>query len=189
MRYRPGVTTQAELVRRVAIERDRAAFAELFQLFAPRVNAWLRKRGASAGQAEEVTQDVLLFVWHKAEKFDPSRASVGTWIYTIARNKHVDRIRRERRPEAEPEEMPTTPSRPPDADRVAHVAARDRRLREALSTLPEDQAVILRRNYYEDTPQRQIAADLDLPVGTVKSRTRLAFKRLREALEHEITLS
>lgn len=183
------MTTQAELVRRVADDRDRQAFAELFSLFAPRVKAWLRKRGAPEGQAEEVAQDVLLFVWHKADRFDPSRASVGTWIFTIARNKHVDRIRKERRPEAEPEEMPTTPSRPLDAERVAHRSARDERLRAALSTLPEDQAVILRRNYYEDTPQRQIAQELDLPVGTVKSRTRLAFNRLRAALEHEITLS
>lgn len=182
------MATQAQLVRRVA-DGDRQAFAELFRLFAPRVAAWLRKRGASASQADEVTQDVLLFVWHKADRFDPERASVGTWIFTIARNKHVDRIRRERRIEADPDEMPTTPARPADPDRIAHRQQRDRRLRAALETLPEEQAVILRRNYYEDTPQRQIAEELGVPVGTVKSRTRLAFNRLRDALEHEITLT
>ena len=180
--------THAELMAAVA-QRDQAAFVELFEHFAPRVKAWLRKRGAPEGQAEEVAQEVLLFVWHKAERFDPGRASVSTWIFTIARNKHVDRVRKERRPEVEPDELPVNPNAELDPDRVAHLRARNARLEEALKSLPEEQAVILRRNYYEDISQRQIADEVGLPVGTVKSRTRLAFQKLRDVLEHEITLS
>jgi len=173
----------------IAVERERAAFAELFAHFAPRVKAWLRKRGAPEGQAEEVAQEVMLFVWHRAERFDATRASVSTWIFTLARNKHVDRIRKERRPELEPEELLVNPKHSVDPDRAAHLLARNRRLEEALSSLPEEQAVILRRNYYEDISQRAIADEVGLPVGTVKSRTRLAFKKLRDVLDHEITLS
>lgn len=181
--------THAQLMNAISVERDQGAFAELFAHFAPRVKAWLRKRGASEGQAEEVTQEVLLFVWHRGDRFDAARASVSTWIFTIARNKHVDRIRKERRPELEPDELGVAPSGVPRPDRVAHVSARNKRLEEALATLPDEQAVILRRNYYEDVSQRQIAEEIGLPVGTVKSRTRLAFQKLRDALDQEITLS
>ena len=85
--------------------RDRAAFAALFAHFAPRVKAWLMRQGAPPAQAEDLAQEALLMVWRKAPLFDPAKASAGTWVFTIARNLRIDAIRRERRPELDPEDF------------------------------------------------------------------------------------
>ena len=181
------MSAHGQLLRRIAEDRDRAAFVELFEEFAPRIAAFLHSRGATALQAEELSQEVLLYAWHRADRYDPGRASVSTWLFTIARNKQVDRVRKLKRPEPRPEELSPPPE--PRPDRAAWVQARSRRVEEALAQLPEEQAVILRATYFEGRTQKQFAEDNGLPLGTVKSRTRLAFQRLRGVLDLEITLS
>lgn len=135
------------------------------------------KRGSSASEADEVAQDVLLTVWRRASSFDPGRASAATWMFTIARNKHVDRVRRASRDPIDPRAPEPAPAPTPDQRVVAsHEAGA---LREGLDQLPEDQRVILLGTFFEFRTQADLAAELGVPLGTVKSRTRLGLKKLR----------
>jgi RNA polymerase sigma-70 factor (ECF subfamily) len=176
----------AQLVAAIAAG-DRGAFALLFGRMAPRVKAWLMGRGAHETQADEVAQEVMLAVWHQAARYDPARAAVSTWIFTIARNRWVDRVRKERRPTVLPEDVlgPDAASADPTPD-AALGAARDvHRVRAAVAALPPDQAAIVRATWLEGRSQRAFAEDHGLALGTVKSRTRLAMKKLTAALATE----
>lgn len=171
------------LVLAVARTRDRAAFAALFSHFAPRVKAYLMRLGCDAARAEELMQDAMIMVWRRAESFDPARASAATWIFTIARNKRIDAVRRDRHPALDPDDPALAP---PPADTPEAAALRGReteRVRRALLALPADQAELVRLSYFEDKPHSAIAAATSLPLGTVKSRLRLALARLRKALD------
>jgi RNA polymerase sigma-70 factor (ECF subfamily) len=157
--------------------RDRAAFAALFRHFAPRLKSYLMKSGANASKAEDCVQDVMATVWHKAAQFDPERAAVSTWVYTIARNRMIDMIRRERRPE--PEAMPWNEEAEPDQADVYAAAEDSRLLSAALAELPEKQRSLIKRAFYGDLSHSEIALETGLPLGTIKSRIRLALDRLR----------
>ncbi len=172
-----------EWLQAVAVRRDRSAFAKLYRWYAPRIKAYVRRIGADSAVAEELAQETLIAVWRKAGTFDPRRARPSTWLFTIARNKRIDMVRRERRPEIDPED-PALP-RPARTDIEASYATSETEslLRQAIEKLPREQAEILRLSYYEDKSQRDIAVELGLPLGTVKSRTRLAFDRIRYAFE------
>ncbi len=157
---------------------DRAAYGVVFSHFAPRVKAFLMKSGSDAALAEELAQDVMVTVWHKSAQFDPTRASLSTWIFTIARNRRIDYFRRARRPE--PEDLDWGASEEPDAADIYQTAEETRRLSAALSTLPEPQRALIERAYYGDLSHSEIAAQTGLPLGTIKSRIRLALERLRQ---------
>ncbi|NEY89971.1 sigma-70 family RNA polymerase sigma factor [Tabrizicola oligotrophica] len=158
--------------------QDRAAFAMLFRHFAPRVKAFLMKSGTEAALAEDCAQDVLATVWQKAHLFDPARASVGTWVFTIARNRRIDIARRDRRPEPEVLEWGGDVHEPDQAD--LYEAAQDAaRLTAALQSLPEAQRALVARAFYGELSHREIASETGLPLGTIKSRIRLAIDRLR----------
>ena len=172
----------ADLLAAVAEKQDRAAFARLFEHFAPRVKAYVRQLGAGDQKAEDIVQEVMITVWRRACLYDARQASVGTWIFTIARNKRIDHLRRERRPEIDPDD-PALVADPQDGtDELVIWQDQARRLRAAVGTLPEEQALVLRKNFFEDKPHGVIAQELHLPLGTVKSRSRLALARLRRAL-------
>jgi RNA polymerase sigma-70 factor (ECF subfamily) len=172
----------ADLMTAVALGRDRVAFAQLFGYFAPRIKAYVRCLGVADHKAEDLVQEVMLTVWRRARLYDASQASVGTWIFTIARNKRIDEFRRERRPQIDPEDPMLVRDPEPTADETWFKADAERRLRRAVETLPEEQAMVLRKNFFEDKPHGVIADELNLPLGTVKSRARLALAKLREAL-------
>lgn len=159
---------------------DRAAFAAVFRHFAPRVKGFLMKNGANAALAEECAQDVMATLWQKAASYDPVKASVSTWIFTIARNRMIDMIRRDRRPEAEP--APWDLEEEPDQADIYATAEENRRLAAALADLPEKQRSLIQRAYWGDLSQSEIAAETGLPLGTIKSRIRLALDRLRARL-------
>lgn len=166
---------------RIRDRRDQAAFASLFRHFAPRIKAYLIRSGGTPGQAEEATQEAMATIWHKAHLFDPSRASAATWIFRIARNKQLDAIRKLKRPE--PEDLPWGPSEAPDpADAIA-LAQEQARLRDALETLPAKQREIIEKAFYGDLTHSEIAEVTRLPLGTIKSRIRLALQRLRQDLD------
>jgi RNA polymerase sigma-70 factor, ECF subfamily len=169
-----------DLLGRVAARQDRAAFAALFAHFAPRVKAYLMRLGAPSAVAEELAQEALLSVWRKARLFDPSKASAATWLFTIARNLRIDAIRRERRPELDPEDFMPEPE--PDADAGLMLAENEGRLRLALKLLPADQIQVVELSFFADKPHSQIARELGIPLGTVKSRLRLAMGRLKRAM-------
>jgi RNA polymerase sigma factor (sigma-70 family) len=172
----------ADALMRVRDAGDREAFAALFRHFAPRVKAFLMKSGAGAAQAEDVMQDVMATVWTKAGLFDRSRASVATWIFTIARNRRIDAIRRTRRPE--PEDLPWGPDHEPDQAEAMALRQEGRELGRALKALPSAQRALIERAYFGDLSHSEIAAETGLPLGTIKSRIRLALERLRHDMKH-----
>ncbi|SDF78868.1 RNA polymerase sigma-70 factor, ECF subfamily [Limimonas halophila] len=176
-------TSFADLLEAVAQRRDKQAFAALFSHFAPRVKAYLRRMGADDSLAEELAQDCLLTVWRRAHLFDRRQAGVSTWIFTIARNKRVDALRRERWPNVDPDDPSSLTDKSANADSVIEAAQREGRLREAVETLPQEQATLLRMAYFDEKSHSAIAAELELPLGTVKSRLRLALGRLKTCLE------
>lgn len=160
--------------------QDKAAFAELFSYFAPRVKSFLMKSGAAHDVAEECAQDVMATLWRKAHLFDPAKASVSTWIFTIARNRRIDFLRKDRRPE--PEELPWGPEQEPDQADVLALAQDTEKLGAALAALPEKQRNLIEKAYFGDLSHSEIAAETGLPLGTIKSRIRLALERLRHAM-------
>lgn len=177
--------THEDLLARVALTHDRAAFASLFGHFAPRLKTWLMRMGTGAPEAEELAQEVMLAVWRRAGNFDPARASAGTWIFAIARNRCVDALRRGSRPEIDPEDPALVPAEPETAEGVV-AAAQDRlRLAAAIGRLPDGQAALLRMAYFQEKAHGEIAEDTGLPLGTVKSRLRLALVRLRRDLDQD----
>lgn len=170
----------ATLVLRVRDHQDRSAFASLFRHFAPRVKGFLMKSGADAAQAEEFAQDVMATLWHKAGQFDPTRASVATWVFTIARNRRIDALRRSKHPE--PEDLPWGPEPEPDPAATYALQQETDLLTRALAELPLAQRQLVERAYYADLSHTEIAAETGLPLGTIKSRIRLALERLRKQL-------
>ncbi|MGB5094075.1 MAG: sigma-70 family RNA polymerase sigma factor [Parvibaculum sp.] len=167
----------------IAMAGDRAAFAALFAHYAPRVKSYLRRLRMDERLAEDLAQDVMLTVWRKAAQFDAEKASVGTWIFTIARNRFIDIVRREKRPELDANDPLLMPEEPAQADKEMESRQIGDRVRAALVALPPDQAEVVTLSFLEGLPHTAIAERLGIPLGTVKSRLRLAFGRLRPVLE------
>ncbi|WVX47355.1 hypothetical protein ROLI_004220 [Roseobacter fucihabitans] len=170
-----------EHVVRIRDQKDTAAFADLFAHFAPRVKGFLIKSGADASLAEECAQDVMATLWHKAHQFDPTRASVATWIFTIARNRKIDLLRKQRRPE--PEDLTWGPEEEPDQADILTLQQETELLGTALAELPQAQRELIEKAYFGDLTHSEIAAQTGLPLGTIKSRIRLALERLRHAMK------
>ena len=162
-------------------KRDRAAFVALFDYFAPRLKGFFMRSGTSTGQAEEIVQDVLLTVWRKAALFDPHRAQVSAWIYQIARNRHIDMIRKERRPV--PEELREDPDTEPDASQILAVEQEAGILNKAIAKLKPEQRAIIEKAYLGELTHQEISTQTGLPLGTIKSRIRLGLERLRHDLK------
>ncbi len=173
-------TNWVALLLRVRDHQDRDAFALLFRHFAPRIKGFLMKSGATASLAEECAQDVMATLWQKAALFDPSRASVATWVFTIARNRRIDALRKARRPE--PEDLPWGPEAEPDQADALEMQQETERLGHALAQLPAKQRALIERAYFGDLSHSEIAAETGLPLGTIKSRIRLALDRLRHQM-------
>jgi RNA polymerase sigma-70 factor (ECF subfamily) len=184
----PERRTEDEILRRlieaVAKNLDRAAFADLFDRLAPRIKSFMLRKGVSAELAEDLVQDTMIAVWTKAGMYAPDKGSVTGWVFTIARNLRIDRLRRNSN---------VTFTAIEDFDFACeelgpdeHLALQQERdgVAKALETIPEDQKQILILSYIEDVPQSAIAERLNLPLGTVKSRMRLAYGRLRKTLEN-----
>jgi len=167
-------------IRRIREAGDREAFALLFRHFAPRVKAFLVRSGAAEALAEEMTQEVMATLWNKSHMFDPTRASVATWVFTIARNRRIDALRRDRRPE--PEEIPWGPEPEPDQADVLTLQQESARLGTALRALPDKQRELIEKAYFGDLSHGEIAEQTGLPLGTIKSRIRLALERLRHEM-------
>ena len=180
MTERTEDTDWVALMMAIRDHADRDAFARLYRHFAPRVKGFLMKSGDPAAQAEECAQDVMALVWQKAHLFDPSRASVATWIFTIARNRRIDALRKARRPE--PEELGWSPDTEPDQADVYEMQQEAGRLARAVEALPEKQRELIRRAFFGDLSHRELAEETGLPLGTIKSRIRLALERLRQQM-------
>ena len=173
----------AGLIESIAETKNRDAFAALFSHFAPRLKGYLLRLGASDGQAEEVAQEAMLTVWRKAHLYDRKKAAASTWIFTIARNRRIDLLRRQKFPEIDADDPVLVPDAPAQPDEEVISARQDSEVRQALDTLPPEQRELVRLAFYNGWSHSKIASDTNLPLGTVKSRLRLAFSRLRNELE------
>ncbi len=172
-----------DLLEAIAVKRDRLAFADLFAHFGPRIKGFIQRRGVEPSQAEDLVQDVMLTVWRRAALYRRDQGSVSTWIFTIARNRHIDVIRRERRPQIDPEDPMLAGDPQPEGETIVSQSQIASRLRQAIQTLPPDQVAVLKKNFFEDKSHSEIASELGLPLGTVKSRVRLALAKLRQSAE------
>jgi RNA polymerase sigma-70 factor (ECF subfamily) len=176
---------ESSLLVSVARSRDVEAFRSLFEVFAPRLRAFLGRRRSDAALVEDIVQETFVNLWRKAHLYDPERASAATWIYTIARNARIDLLRKTIRPEVDPNDPALVPDPvEPALERISR-DEEDERLRRALSALPAEQHEVLRLAYFADMAHGDIAAHLNLPLGTVKSRIRLALRRIRLEFEED----
>ncbi len=180
----PAVRTDEMSARLVAVaERgDPVAFASLFRHFGPRIRAYLLRAGGDAGRVDDVLQETFAAVWNRAALYDRSRASAATWIFAIARNRRIDAFRRDRRPEFDPHDPALHPDPLPGGEEALAASERAAAVRSALATLSEEQRTVLWLSFYEGESYPAIAIRLGIPLGTVKSRARLAFGRLRSEL-------
>jgi RNA polymerase sigma-70 factor (ECF subfamily) len=192
MSVRSGMNAESEpgddhaaLIAAIARREDRAAFATLFAYFAPRVKTYLQRRGGDPSQAEELAQEVMLTVWRKAAQYDPTRATAAAWIFAIARNLWIDVLRRSRL-SLPPPDPTDEPLQEPLADALLVAGDRSRRLQAALRELRPEQMESLRLAFFADRSHSEIEQLLGVPLGTVKSRLRLAMSRLRAALGDDV---
>lgn len=162
-------------------KRDKQAFAQLFDHFAPRLKGFVMRSGTSAQQAEEIVQDVMLTLWRKSHLFDPHRAQVSAWIYQIARNRQIDVLRKENRPV--PEELAQPPCDELDASQIMAVEQEAVKLKDALVRLNDQQREMIEKAYLGEMTHKQISQETGLPLGTIKSRIRLGLERLRHELK------
>lgn len=171
------------LMSRIAQDQDRMAFKTLFLHFAPRVKGVMLKSGANPELAEDIAQTVMMTVWKKVHLFSPERGSVSAWIFTIARNARVDRLRRgSSQPYLDIDDLEVM-SDDPDGEEMTFVSQRADKVALALRELPEVQRRIIELAFVEDISQSEIAKKLVVPLGTVKSRMRLAYDKLKIKLE------
>lgn len=161
--------------------RDRSAFGLLFDHYAPRLKGFVMRSGVPAAQAEDIVQEVMISVWHKASQFDPHRAQVSSWIYQIARNRQIDVLRKENRPM--PEELAQDEVQTEDASQIIALEQEASTLRKALKTLKPGQRDMVEKAYLGELSHREIQAQTGLPLGTIKSRIRLGLEKLRHELK------
>lgn len=172
------------LLTRVAAVQDKQAFAALFRFYAPRLKSFLLKQGFSDIESEDLVQETMLNLWRKAESFDAAKAGVSTWIFTIARNCGIDRRRRSAKIANAPVEADLEePDPDPSVEAQIIVRENEAAVRAALNRLPAEQAAVIRLSFFAENPQVEIARSLGIPLGTVKSRVRLALQRLRQMME------
>jgi RNA polymerase sigma-70 factor (ECF subfamily) len=179
--------SMSQLLAEIGRSRDVATFEVLFRHFAPRVKAYMARTGSSSAMAEELMQETMVAVWNKSALYDPSKGAASSWIFAIARNQRIDAFRRDRRPEFDLEDPALAADPDPLADDAIETAQTAEQVRGALAGLPTDQAEVLRLAYYEDKSQTEIADALKLPLGTVKSRMRLAFSKLKLTLSGDLS--
>lgn len=183
-----SATNDAALVRQVA-DRQPEALSELYNRYSPTLLGLARRILGSTADAEEVLQEVFVHVWNHGGRYDPARSSVSTWLVLITRSRAIDRLRSrrvvERTHDAAHQEEPVEHTSPEGADNV-FMHERRARVRRELEKLPPEQREVLELAFYKGLTQTQIASQADIPLGTVKTRTLLAMKKLRGALRDEI---
>jgi RNA polymerase sigma-70 factor, ECF subfamily len=173
----------ARLVTAIAEAGDRQAFARLFAYYAPRLKTFLSRQGFVSSDCDDLIQDTMLAVWRKAGQFDAKAGAVSTWIFAICRNLGIDRRRRVARRRRN-DDLPMSDVDPnPSAEGEIITREDESRVRRALDQLPTEQADVIALSFFSQSPQTEIARSLGIPLGTVKSRVRLAMNRLRQLLD------
>lgn len=176
---------EADLVSRIA-RKDKVAFAKFFELYATRVKAFLMRYGTELSDADDIAQDVMVQVWRRAETFDPSRATASTWVFTIARNRRIDKLRKIARAQPFKDDPMFEPDPEPSAVEVMSASQREAQVKAAMQNLSREQRQVIEASFFVGLSHGEVAEVLEIPLGTVKSRIRLAFKALRSALGEDI---
>ena len=180
---RPKASESAESISKIANDRDEAAFDVLFRYFAPRIKSYCLRLGADPSGAEEITQEAMVSIWRNAAQFDPSKASPSTWIFTIARNLTIDRFRKTRRPQFDSNDPALVPDDQPPPDHLVEQTEKQENVHKIMDTLSPNEKNVLMLSFYEDLSHGEISKQLSIPLGTVKSRIRLAFAKIRSTLD------
>lgn len=181
--YSASTTSEFDqLLIKVGASRDNNAFTVLYAHFGPRVHAQMVRFGLTPVAAEDVTQDVMVAIWRKAHLYDARKSAAATWISQIAHNRRIDLRRRGREFTCAVEEFLALPDTSEANDDRLDAARHEEHLRAALGALPPAQFAIVRLAFFEGLTHSAIAQRLNLPLGTVKSRLRLAFTRMRRLL-------
>lgn len=170
---------------KIATQQDKSAFVQLFNYFAPRVKAYLRRQGVDSAQADDITQDVMLQVWNRAAQFDATKAKSSTWIYTIARNRLIDVWRAQKNNLLDFKDPALLPEQTYDQTQSIDSEEESSTLRSAVAELSAEQRAIIEETYYHERSQRMIAQARKIPLGTVKSRLRLALDHLRNKIKRD----
>ena len=176
--------TAGSLLLRIAKDADEAAFNELYGYYAPRIKTYMMREGADSTAADDLAQQAMATIWRKAHLFDPAKGAATAWIFRVARNLRIDRLRRERVWQSLPEDHKEQPSNDPNPDDVLMTNQQYRALWRVVQTLPPDQLQVIKLCYLSGLSQSEAATRLELPLGTVKSRLRLAYAKLRPLLEN-----
>ncbi|MFN4224902.1 MAG: sigma-70 family RNA polymerase sigma factor [Hyphomonas sp.] len=176
----------ADCMDRIAGQRSREAFAELFAFYAPRLKSYMLRLGATDGEAEELAQDVMVTAWQKAGMYDRRQASVSTWLFRIARNRRIDLQRRQRKPDLVTDDPLLSPAGVEAPDDAVSRGQLEGIVRERLQGLPREQLILVQAAFYDGLSHSEIAKVFNLPLGTVKSRIRLAFQRLKGEIEQQM---
>ncbi len=174
------------ILERVGKSEDRLAFSVLFDHFGPRVKSLMLKHGAGNELAEEIVQETFVLVWRKASQFDASKAAASTWIFTIARNKRIDILRRQNRPEPDMDDPAMAADPIESSEDIVSGKERALAVKRAMAKLPENQREVLQRSYFAEETQSEIAESLKTPLGTVKSRLRLALTKLKTLIDEDL---
>lgn len=175
--------TDSELLAQVGVG-DRAAFEELYRRYARSVLGLALRRIGDRGRAEDATQEAFASIWRSARSYDPSRGAGAPWLYAVARNAIVDGLRRAPDPVAEPPDTPSEEAGPPEQTEASWISWRVHR---ALEVLPAHERPMIELAYWSGLSQSEIAEFLQIPLGTVKTRTRSALARLADALEGDLS--
>jgi len=175
----------AECIALIAADRSEAAFDVLFRYFAPRIKSYCLRLGCDISTADEITQDAMVSIWRNAAQFDRSKASPSTWIFAIARNLSIDRFRKSRRPQFDPDDPALVPDGEVPPDILIERAHTDQELRKIMESLSANERSVLLLSFFENLSHSEISKRLEIPIGTVKSRIRLAFGKIRSALDEQ----
>ena len=171
-----------ECIINIAENQDKEAFKKVFEYFAPKLKGFVQRGGIKAELADEIVQETLVNIWRKAKLFDPSKSKASTWIFSIARNARIDLLRKENRPELDINDPALVPDTPLDPGQMVDSERWSQRIAKLMEQLPNDQKTVLQLAFYEEKTHGDISKELAIPLGTVKSRIRIAFKRLRAEL-------
>ena len=178
-----------EALAKVAESQDISSFKKIFDYFSPRLKSFLMRSGADEVIAEEIIQETMTIIWTKADYYDPKVASPSTWIYTIARNKKIDILRKSRKAILEDIDTAILPPVESKADENIEHDQKFEMIAQYLDDLPEDQLNLLKMNFFEEKSHGEISEITKIPLGTVKSRIRLALEKIRGKLEQDGTMA
>ena len=165
-----------ELVKQISEDRNETAFSEIFDYIAPKINAYYIKNNLSIEQSEELTQEVLSTIWLKAELFDPEKSKFITWSFTIARNKKIDFYRKNKKNDTNEEDIRDFLY---DNNKTNDYEV-ESTIKKITQELDESQKKLIKMSFFEQKSHKNIAAELEIPLGTVKSRIRSSLNKMQK---------